>query len=135
MGVYTFITAVILPIVLNILLNIGIFLHVRNSSLRIQPQTITAVTIGVHRQQPKISRRDIALLKQMLFMFTMFIFGWAPIFLINMISMVQRIPSLIVTIFVYLSALCLLSLIINLLMYNYEIGRVLFNVVRFRFHC
>lgn len=106
-----------------------------NLQRRIQPQTITAITIGVHRHQQKISRRDIALLKQMLFMFTMFILGWTPIFLINMIGTVQRIPSLIVTIFVYISDVCLLSLIINLLMCNYEIRRVLFNVVRCRFHC
>jgi len=130
MGIYTFITVVILPILTNIVLNIFIFIHVRNSSRRIQPQTISALTSGVNNQQPKISRRDISLLKQMIFMFIMFILGWAPTFIVHIADIIHDVNSVIVMASVFLSDICLLSLVINLFACNHELTQFLFNTIR-----
>ncbi len=130
MGIYTFITVAILPILTNIVLNIFIFIHVRNSSRRIQPQTISALTSGVNNQQPKISRRDISLLKQMIFMFIMFILGWTPTYIIHIADIIHDVNSVIVMAFVFLSDICLFGLVINLFVCNHEIRQFLFNTIR-----
>lgn len=135
MGIYSLITAVLLPTLLNSVLNVCIFIHVRKSSHRIRPQTITVVTNGIHNQQMRISRRDIALWKGMIFTFTIFIIGWTPAFIMNMIRMIQPVDFMTSIVLVYLSEICLLSLIINLLKCDYEIRRVLFDAIRHRLHC
>ncbi|CAF1141024.1 unnamed protein product [Adineta ricciae] len=76
LSIYTFIVAVVLPSLINIILNSLIFVHVRSSVRRVQPNIATAWTSGFNREQqqlPKISRREIALLRQMVFMFIMFV--------------------------------------------------------------
>lgn len=132
MGFYTFITALIIPLVTNAILNMKIFLHVRRSSRRIQPQALSAVTTGTNNQPPKINRRDLSLLKHMIFIFIIFVIGWTPIFTINLIDII--IPGHIIAILscMYISAICILAIIIYLFLCNHDIRTTLFNTIR---HC
>lgn len=135
MGFYTLITAIILPMLMNMALNICIFMHVRRSSRRLQPQGASAVTGGTNQQQARISRRDIHLLKQMVFTFAMFIVGWTPALVINTVNVIIFVDFIIAIVSVYLSALCLLALMINLLVCNREIRPYLSDLIRRCFRC
>lgn len=56
---------VFVPTFINIILNIRIFLHVRNSTRRVQPQLPSTSTNGNNNNQnARISPREIALLKK-----------------------------------------------------------------------
>ncbi|CAF1365890.1 unnamed protein product [Adineta steineri] len=135
MGFYTLITAVILPSSINMILNICIFIHVRKSSLRVHPGRLNTITNGINHQQSRISRRDISLLKQMIFTFTMFIIGWTPALVINTVDVMIFVNFDVQMASVYLSVICLLAVIINLFIYNHEIRRYLFDSIRRCFHC
>ena len=135
MGFYTLITAIILPMLMNTILNVCIFIHVRRSSRRLQPQGVSAVTGGTNQHQARISRRDIHLLKQMVFTFAMFIIGWTPAFVINTVNVVIFVDFVIAIASVYLSALCLLALMINLLICNREMWQYIVDLIRRCFRC
>lgn len=133
--IYIFILAVVVPLFVNMILNLIIFIHVRRSSHRIiQPQSNNneQQTSGINTrpQQPKISRRDISLLKNMIFIFTMFILGWTPIFVINIVDFLNSVRFVIVMSCVYLSAVCVLAIIIHLFLCNREIRVYLFDLIR-----
>lgn len=135
--IYLFIIAVVLPLGINITLYIAIFMRARRSSRRLQPQdtnehavTNTSSRQQQQRQQPKISRRDISLLKNMLFIFAMFIVGWTPIFLLNIISFLNSVNFVVVMSCVYLSAACTLGIIVHLFLCNHEIRNYLFDFIR-----
>ena len=117
---------------LNTILNVCIFIHVRRSSRRLQPQGLSATTGGTNQQQARISRRDIHLLKQMVFTFAMFIIGWTPAFVINTVNVIYFVDFIIAIASVYLSAVCLLALMINLLICNREIRQYIADLIR---HC
>ncbi len=67
------------------MINIIIFKYVQSSSRRIQ--TISQATIANHSsdQEPKLSRRDIHLLRHMIIMFFVFIVGSGPIYITSLI--------------------------------------------------
>ena len=69
MRIYTCIRAVFfLPLLIKIIVN------VRSSARRIQQQSIDVNTNGNNNQlQPKLGRREISLMTQMIFMFSMFL--------------------------------------------------------------
>ncbi|CAF4336031.1 unnamed protein product [Adineta steineri] len=55
--------------------------------------TATTGTIII-RQQPAINRRDLYLLKHMIFMFSMFMIGWTPIFSLEAIDYTYALARL-----------------------------------------
>lgn len=131
MGIYTFITSVIIPVMLNTGLNILIFIHVRKSARRVQPNyTSTGSTTVIVHQQLKISRRDISLLKQMIFMFTICISAWTPVTVVHMIDISNPVQSEIVAAVSLFSQICLLCLIINLVACNHDIRQLVTNNIR-----
>ncbi|CAF4247273.1 unnamed protein product, partial [Adineta steineri] len=130
LAIYTLITATILPSIINIILNTLIFSHVRSSSLRVHPNTVKAVANTVKNQQPVINRRDISLLRQMVFMFVMFIGGWIPALILNILNQTMNFDFKIVQIAIIFSQLCLLGILINLFMYNHELRQYLSNKIR-----
>ncbi len=75
MRIYTTALVTFVPPMINIIVNVFIFIHVRSSSRRVNPQIISAVTNTVNVVQQKISRREIYLLRQMIFMFSIFVIG------------------------------------------------------------
>ncbi|CAF1147689.1 unnamed protein product [Adineta ricciae] len=100
-AVYTLVTAVVVPSLVNFILNSMIFGHVRSSTRRVQPQNPSAwasriTTQQENRQQaPKISRREISLLRQMIFMFAMFIGGWSPVFIVDIFLQLVNVNTMI----------------------------------------
>ncbi|CAF1337804.1 unnamed protein product, partial [Adineta steineri] len=105
------------------------------SARRIHPQAISALTSDVTAQQPKISRREISLLRQMIFMFLMFIGGWTPVYIVNILDAATDLNFMIVQIAVIFSQICVLGIVINLFIYNHELRQYLSNKIRVCFHC
>ncbi|CAF1126739.1 unnamed protein product [Adineta ricciae] len=138
LSIYTFIVAVVLPSLINIILNSLIFVHVRSSVRRVQPNIATAWTSGFNREQqqlPKISRREIALLRQMVFMFIMFVTGWSAVLIVNIIIQVKSISAILVFISMLLGELCAIGIIIDLYVYNHELRKFLYNKFQLCFKC
>jgi hypothetical protein len=115
-----------MPSLINIILNVHIFLYVRSSIRRIQPQMINPVNI----QRTKISRRDILVLRQMIIIFVLFIGGWTPIYLSVLLDKLVYIDSLVVPYTVLFGELCLLSIMIHLFIYNRQLRRYLLLKIR-----
>lgn len=125
--------AVVLPLIVNIRLHISIFIHIRHSSNRIQSHSRndnSVSNINNREQQSKISRRDVSLLKNMFFIFAMFVFGWTPIFVINIVDFLNRVNFVIVMFCVYLCAACILGIIIYLFLCNHEARKYLYDCIR-----
>jgi hypothetical protein len=135
MRIYTYVTSVWVPLSINILLSVLIFIHVRNSTRRVQPQTISTIENGNNNQQPKISRREMLLLRQMIFMFSMFIGGWTPVYLILIITQYIYLDPLIFRYSVVFGELAVLAIIINLFLYNHELKEYLITKVRQCIRC
>ncbi len=124
---YTFVIAVVVPALITLILNLFIFKHVRASSRRIQVQTNTNsmnitmnITMG---HQPRINRRDISLLKHTIYIFGIFIIGWAPIYLLIAIDYNGTVIPLVYTILELLAVISSLSCMLDLFLYNHELRR------------
>ncbi|CAF1145532.1 unnamed protein product [Adineta steineri] len=133
MGIYTCIMAIFVPALLNIILNTLIFSYVRSSTRRIQPQSNNASTSGPNNQQPRMSRRDMSLLKQMLVMFSMFIGGWTPILIVYTMNIAIDVDIKIIKITVLFSEVCIFGIVMNLYIYNHELRHYLLNKIRLLF--
>jgi hypothetical protein len=121
---------VFVPTFINIILNIRIFLYVRNSTRRVQPQLPSTSTNGNNIQNARISPREIALLKKMLFTFSMFIGGWSPVYFITVITWQSYAAGIVYQCSILLCITSVLSIIINLFTSNHELRQYLFNKIR-----
>ncbi|CAF1353071.1 unnamed protein product [Adineta ricciae] len=131
---------VVIPSFVNIALNIRIFMYVRSSSRRVQPtHHITTITNLNNTQQQQqhppswLGRREIFLLRHMIYMFIMFIGGWGPLYFFLFISQLTPIQRIARESAVLLCELSLLTLIINLFICNQELRQHLFNKLRCNF--
>jgi len=118
---YTFVIAVIVPSVITLILNLFIFKHVRDSSRRIHAQNDTTSMTVTMGQQPRISRRDISLLKHTIYIFGIFMIGWGPIFLLVAIDYHGNVIPLVYTILQLLSVISSLICMLDLFQYNHEL--------------
>jgi len=119
--------AVLVPLLINTVLNVRVFTR------RIQPQSIDIVTNtnnNQQQQQPRISRRDILLLKQMIFMFCTFITGWTPVYSILIFNQFLTFDSLIFQYSVIFCRITTLAITINFFISNHEIKEYLINQIR-----
>lgn len=116
---------------MNIILNVFIFIHVRDFARRVQPQTLNVAVNN--QQQLRINRREISLLKQMIFLFLTFILGWSPMYLILVINQFIYVRRIIYESMVFICQISLLSLIMNLFIYNYKLRQYLINKIRLCF--
>jgi hypothetical protein len=71
------------PITIIVITDMIIFNHVRNSTKRVHTENMRE---GITRRAIVVSRRDVKLLKNMLFMFLLFAFGWTPIYIFRLIN-------------------------------------------------
>ena len=133
-GYYAFITTVIIPSFINITLNIRIFLHVRNSVRRIHPELISRTIIGTNNQQLKMNRRDLSLLKHMIFTFLVFIIGWSPIMIANIVELIILNQLVAILACMYVSAFATLAIIIYLFLCNPDIRQYIYQNIRRCFH-
>ena len=122
--------AVVVPSLINIIVNVRILIHVRLSARRIHPQTITTLTPATNTQKPKISLREISLLRQMIFMFSMFIGGWTPVYITVIIMNLVSVDLFIFELAVVFGQLCLLCITMNLFICNHELRQFVLNKIR-----
>jgi hypothetical protein len=118
----------VVPLLLNTVFNVLIFKHVRASTRRVHPQTTGTLTNTSINQPPRIGRREISLLKQMIFMFCTFIGGWTPVYVILFLG-ISYDPM----VFRYLVIICqtaMLAITINFFICNHEIKEFLINKIR-----
>ena len=116
---------VLIPPSIILFINFLIFLFARSSTKRIQPQPFSVVTITqsvVNQvQRSKMSRRDISLLKQMAYMFFIFVGGWGPVYISLNWEFINTTVPLLMPIFVVLAAFSSFIIITNLFVNDYEI--------------
>lgn len=131
MAIYTFIMAIIIPALNITIFNVLIFSFVRSSGRRVRPQALstTSHTNDVN-EQPVISRREISLLRQMIFTFLIFLLGWSPAYLTALIRNFISAPSLAGYITSINSQLCTVLTIVNLFLHNHELKQYLKNIIR-----
>jgi hypothetical protein len=110
------------------IINKLIYNHVRSSSRRIQPSTVSG-----NFQQRKINSRDIVLLRHMVLMFCIFVGGWTPIFILPIIHHYMPISTIVHGCLTIWCELALLSDVIDLFLYNHELRKYLKSVYRRRF--
>ncbi|CAF1235104.1 unnamed protein product [Rotaria magnacalcarata] len=105
-------------------------IHARSSTQRIQPQSITSQLHNETTQQPKVSRRDLNLFRQMLIMFFLFAGGWTPIYLTLVVNEFIAVPSLATSILSLMATICLLTDIIAMIVRDRELREYLRERIR-----
>jgi hypothetical protein len=122
--------AAFVPLIINTIFNGLIFKYVRASTRRVQPQNIDINTNSNNNQQPIISRREISLLKQMIFMFCAFIGGWAPACCVIIIEQLVTLNPLYFQCSLKIFEIAMLAITINFFICNHEMKEYLINKIR-----
>lgn len=117
--VYTCITTMILPVAIVGLCNLFVFSSIRRSSRRVhQHDQIGAAATQVN----PLTKRDLHLSKIMLITFCIFILGWTPLFLEQLVVDSERQVPLIITILFRINlSVCLLCGMTLLIYFNQQI--------------
>jgi len=130
MTIYGLIMSIMVPSLINTIVNVLIFAYVRSSSRRVRPQIVTAVANISNTQEQRITRREISLLRQTIFMFSIFVGGWAPVhsglLIINLIPFNPMIFDLLIV----LAELSMLFITMNLFLCNHESREYCKNKIR-----
>ncbi|CAF2156332.1 unnamed protein product [Rotaria magnacalcarata] len=121
---------VIVPACISLIINFLVYSHARSSTQRIQPQSITSQLHNETTQQPKVSRRDLNLFRQMLIMFFLFAGGWTPIYLTLVVNEFIAVPSLATSILSLMATICLLTDIIAMIVRDRELREYLRERIR-----
>ncbi len=121
---------VIVPSLINTFVNVLIFVHVRSSSRRVRPQTVSAMTNMINTQESRISRREISLLRQMIFMFSMFVGGWTPVYLTVLTFYFIPFNLMAFQLTTLFAELCVLCITMNLFVCNHELREYSRNKIR-----
>ena len=120
---FLFVSLVILPASIGGVTNTLIYLHVRSSSRRVQgPVAFTAS----HRSG--VNRRDIFLLKHMIILLGVFLVGWVPWLIIEIVECFSDVSDLATYISCISFQLALLVDIVDLFLYNHEVRRYLIGL-------
>ncbi|CAF4131407.1 unnamed protein product [Adineta steineri] len=121
--IYTIIILIIIPGLITLVINLCIFKHVHSSSGRVQPKdNLSTVTIIIN-QKRKLNRRDLSLLRHTIIMFSMFVIGWTPIYVLTAIDYSGTVPPFIYTILQILIDVSLLASLFDLFSYNHELRK------------
>ncbi|CAF1063607.1 unnamed protein product [Adineta steineri] len=126
---YTVLISIIVPALITLIINLKIFKHVHDSSKRIHQQMTATTGTIIIRQQPAINRRDLYLLKHMIFMFSMFIIGWTPIFSLEAIDYAYAVSELVYSLLQVFSVISLLVCTIDLLLCNQDLKRFIKDTI------
>ena len=98
-----------------------IFHHVRSSSKRIRPSLIS----NDQSEQRIIPRRDIYLLRHIIFMFCVFIGGWCPSSIYPVFIDEIHYNGTILSVTTLIAEISLLAVILDLFQCNHELKRFL----------
>lgn len=99
--------------------NSFIFVYARRSSRRVQ---------ATHRnddQRSILNKRDVRLLKHMIFLFSVIFIGWIPIYIAMVINSYVLFSNIVYVSFRLLPAVCLLIEVADLFWYNHELRQYL----------
>ncbi|UJR38845.1 hypothetical protein I4U23_031510 [Adineta vaga] len=115
---YTLSVIVTIPVIVNIIFNGIIAVFVRSSSRRVHEVNvvITSATNKNHQQH----RRDIKLLKHIIFLFIVFILGWGPIYIVLTLRDII-LPDFLYNVLQILPTFTITIQIIDLFIYNHEV--------------
>jgi hypothetical protein len=117
---HNFISIVVIPSIMFLIMNTMIYHHVRSSSRRIQPQHASG-----RRRSIRVSVRDLHLLRHMVLMFCIFVGGWAPSYLLPILSFYKEVNPVWSSAFSLWCELALLLDMIDLYLYNHEMSHFL----------
>lgn len=105
--------------------NLLIYLHVRSSTNRIHPQD-TSKSV----QNKKLYPRDGYLLRHMVFMFCIFVGGWAPVFLLPIINDYVFVNAIVDSSFTIFCEVAAFIDMIDLFLYNHEVRKYLLLLIK-----
>jgi len=110
----------VLPAIGLAITNSIIFKSTRRSTRRVQPAN------GENAQAPALSHRDARLLKHMIFLFTVFICGWTPIYIIIIIDWNGiAVSPIVLQVFLTVPVASVFIDVTDLFLYNHELRRYL----------
>ncbi|CAF0795070.1 unnamed protein product [Adineta ricciae] len=119
--IYRFVTILVFPSILKIVLNASIFCFVRSSTRRVKPKENAK---GLSNASPKWKKtRDTQLLKHMIFLYVVFIFGWGPIYLLPIAASFTTVSPLVLAIFQLLPVVSSFTIVLDLFYYNRDLIR------------
>lgn len=127
MNIYALMMIVIVPTFICFIINIILYIYARSSTRRVHPNASPLQPHSKNAQQPKISGRDLRLLRQILIMFFLFACGWTPVYLILVFRTYIFIPAIVVSIFSLIATWCLLADLINMLVFDRQLRERLQN--------
>jgi len=116
--IYNLFIIVILPSIFSGIFNSLIFISVRSSTRRVH-----ALTPAVNSNHQ--NTRDIYLLKHMIFIFIIFIIGWAPIYIRSIIQLNNEVTLWFGQFLQLLPVISSLIIILDLFYYNHELRQYL----------
>ncbi|UJR12297.1 hypothetical protein I4U23_017008 [Adineta vaga] len=115
---YTLSIIVIIPVIVNIIFNGIIVVFVRSSSRRVHEITVvvTSITNTNHQQH----RRDIKLLKHIIFLFIVFILGWGPLYIVLALTDLI-LPDWLYSVLQIPPTFATIIQVVDLFIYNHEV--------------
>jgi hypothetical protein len=122
--------AVAVPLIVNTLFNVLIFMHARFSTRRVHAHNIDRSGNNSNNQHANLSRRDISLLKQMIFMFLTFMTAWISVYLVIILDAVIKTSPLIFPYVSVYGGIAILAITLNFFICNHEVNEYLMNNIR-----
>ena len=113
-------TVLILPASIGTVTNTLIYWQVRASSSRVQ-----VAAVANESTQTRITRRDIFLLRHMVIMLSLFIIGWAPWVILEIVGRFTSVNRFLSLASYFSFQLVLLLDVIDLFLYNHEVRKYL----------
>ncbi|CAF0874567.1 unnamed protein product [Adineta steineri] len=118
---YLLVSIILLPGLITLLLNLAIFKYVHSSSRRIQPINNTNQIPVASIQVPKLTRRDMNLLRQTIIIWGIVFIGCVPSFALIAIDYQGNVPRLVYSLLEIWDNLTVFAALINLFLYNSEV--------------
>ncbi|CAF1211506.1 unnamed protein product [Adineta steineri] len=116
---------VICPSFIFFIINSLIYIKVRLLTRRVRSSVSLLIRVSGSEHKSKISQRDVRLLRHMIIMFSIFIGGWTPLYLLLAIENAFYIHPILLACFTIWCELALLCDIIDLYLYNHELRKYL----------
>ncbi len=119
---YLVVITIVVPSICFVTTNSIIFSYARRSTRRVQPMN------GDSAQAGGLIPRDSRLLKHMIFLYTVYICGWTPVYVLRAANgTVVTFSAIANSIFVTIPAATELINMIDLFLYNHELRKYLTN--------
>jgi hypothetical protein len=137
MRFYAFFCLIIFPSILIIIFNGLIYWTVTSSSRRVHNISTNpngGAGAGVVARPNHQNARDIFLLKHISFMFVVFIVGWSPTYILQLIESTAQAPAWLFKTFQVLPVLTTIIIVFDLFIYNHELRQYLKEKILRIFH-